>query len=398
MTELHAASSAVLPQHGCAAKDRAGKVEAWMLWVIWLSTWFSPLKLNIGLNLAVEFMLAYMLVLYYLMTGRFSIAQVMGVLGLGFIAALDYMRNQDPKVFMFLGFALVNFSMVEFVRRPVASVQRLSYLFFLVPVLAVLTRVLMPEWGAIEGYDQAIVGEERVQRFNLLGYESNSLATMMTMLLGAVLAGVGQLKLIWRLAYSLFCIAVVGATLSRTGILAVIALLLYFTLARRSESRPIVLLLLCCMFGAALLLPDLGPMLDAISTRASSFNILQDERGSILIERLTELQQSLSLFLFGLGFMSLGASDNSFLALLHGYGYLGALGALTFLLLTSGVARGKVRWHPQLGGIFIAIFFFLLTGDIFGQAKIIGCFYCLVAARSTLQVTRIPRGSSEGTK
>jgi hypothetical protein len=288
--------------------------------------------------------------------------------------------------------------MVEFARRPVASAQRLSYLFLLVPMLTVLMRFLMPEWGAIDGYDQAIVGEDRVQLFNLLGYESNSLATMMTMLLGAVLAGVGQLKLIWRLAYSLFCIAVVGATLSRTGIFAVIVLLLYFTFARQSGSRPIVLLLLCCMLGAALLLPDLGPMLEAISIRASGFNYFQDERGSILIERLNELQQSLNLFLFGRGFMSLGASDNSFLALLHGYGYLGALAALTCLLLSSGVVRGKVRWHPQLSGIFIAIFIFLLTADVFGQAKVIGCFFCLVAVRSIQNAQRIPGGSSKGTQ
>lgn len=397
MNELRAVPSVALPLQIGAAKDREVKFEAWMFWAIWLSTWFSPLKLNIGLNLAVEFLLAYLLALYYLMLGRFSIAQVVGVLGLGFIAVLDYMRNQDLKVFMFLGFACVNFSMVEFARRPVISALRFNCFFLLVPVLAVLMRYLMPETGGIYTHDQLVVGEENVQRFNLLGYESNSLATMMTMLLGAVLGGVGQLKLIWRIAYSLFCIAVVGATLSRTGIFAVLALLTYFIFSRRSESRSIVFLLICCMLGAGMLLPDLGPILDAISSRASAFNIMKDERGSILAERLAELQQSLNLFLFGRGFMSLGASDNSFLALLHGYGYLGALAALICMLLISGVARGKVRWHPQLGGIFIASFFFLLTGDIFGQAKIVGCFYCLIVARSTLQITPIPSGFRKGT-
>ncbi len=398
MTGSQLPSSVISPQVLSTVKNRTGKVEAWVLWAIWLSTWFSPLKLSIGLNLASEFMLAYLLVLYYLIAGRFSMTQVVGIFGLGVIAVFDFMRNQDPKVFMFLGFAFVNFSMVEFVRRPVASAQRLSYLFFLVPMLAVLMRFLFPGWGAIDGYDTSVVDGEVVQRFNLLGYESNSLATMMTMLMGAILAGVGRLKLIWRLVYCIFCIAVVGATLSRTGIFAVTTVLVYFTLAERSGSRSIVLLLLCCMLGIALSLPDLGPMLEAISGRASEVNYLENERGAILIERLGELQQSPSLFFFGRGFMVNGASDSSFMALLHGYGYLGALVTLIFLLFSLGIAHRKISWHPQLGGIFIAIFFFLLTGDIYGQAKIIGCFYCLVAARTSLQPKRITAGSSRGTR
>jgi hypothetical protein len=154
-------------------------------------------------------------------------------------------------------------------------------------------------------------------------------------------------------------------------------------------------MLLGCMSLAALLLTDLGPMLEAVSNRASAVNYFQDERGTILVERLTELQQLPSLFLFGRGFMVMGASDNSFLALLHAYGYLGALLALIGLLLTSGVARNKIGLHPQLAGIFIGIFFYLLTADVFGQAKIIGCFYCLVASRSNLKGERIPTTSRE---
>jgi len=396
MNEPQAASPAALPQPLGASKDSAGRADAWMLWAIWLSTWFSPLKLNIGLNLSFEFMLAYLLVIYYLLVGRLSIGQVVGILGLGMIAMLDYARAQDPKVFMFLGFALVNVSMVKLVLHPVASAQRWSQLFLLVPMLAVLMRFLMPELGGIDGHDQTTVGVEVVQRFNLLGYESNSLAIMMTMLMGAVLAGVGQLKLIWRLAYSLFCIAVVGATFSRTGIFAVIALLLYFTFFSRSGSRPIILLMLCCILGVGIMLSDLGPILEVIANRASAFNYFEDERGSILIERLKELQQSLSLFLFGRGFMTLGASDNSILALMHGYGYLGAFVAVTCLLLSSGVARGKVRWYPQLAGISIPIFFYLLTADVFGQAKVIGCFYCLMGLHHVLNDKHIRCGSNQG--
>lgn len=396
MTKLEVASFGV-DQSSCIVNDKSGRFEAWFFWAIWLSTWFSPFKLNIGLNISIEFALAYLLVLYYLMTGGFTNGQVVGVLGLGLIAILDYVRTQDIKVFMFLGFVIVNFSMVEFARRLVPSSSRFGNLFLLIPMLAVLIRFLIPESGAIVGYDEATVDGVSVQRFNLLGYESNSLAAMMSMLLGAVLAGIGQLKLMWRVTYSFFCIAVIALTLSRTGIFTVILLLIFFTFQSRAGAR-VTMVLLSCMLLAALLLPDLNPMLEAISHRASGLNYFQDERGSILMERLVELQQSSTVFLFGCGFMSAGASDNSFLTLLYGYGYFGALVALIGMLLILGIGPNKIKWQPQLVGIFIGLFFFLLTLDIFGQAKIIGCFYCLVGLSGTVQVKHMPIKARESLK
>jgi hypothetical protein len=346
-------------------------------WLLWTSVWFSPLKLDIGLNLAFEFMLAYSLFLYYFLSRRVSYLQLIGILALLAISILDFLRTDDYRSFMFVGFVMVQVGFVELARSNFKFSRKKLLLLLAFPVVAVLLRVLFPDTGGITGYDETVVGGEVVQRFNLLGYESNSLSAMMVMLFAAILSGLGNLSLLIRLAYSLFCISVILVTFSRTGIyslVVVVGVLAYFNRGTRFAALGITLV-------TALLatqVTQFESIIQRTSERALAFDLFQDGRGSILIERLNKLAENDVRVFLGRGFMHFGASDNTFLSIVYGYGFVGSLIVLVLVSLAIGFPH-KMRFNSiPIVGVLVGMFFSLLTADTFGQAKNIGCFYSLI--------------------
>ena len=112
-----------------------------------------------------------------------------------------------------------------------------------------------------------------------------------------------------------------------------------------------------------------------------------------MLNRLNHLVSNIETLVLGVGFMHHGASDNTLLSLVYGYGLIGFI-LILFLSITSIGAPNKLRFNP--GPIIVLIFAMaipLLTGDVFGQAKTIGCFYILVIAVQSINQT--PRFSSK---
>ena len=191
---------------GSVRLRNAGAFEKISLWAIWFSIWFSPFKMNVGLNLSFEFLVAYILFLYYFFLGRVTIWQLVGILCVTIITISDFLRTYDIRSFMFLGFLVVNVALIELARSTFFLSNRSIYLILAIPIVAIFWRFLFPESGGIDSYDQTVVGGEVIQRFNILGYESNTLSAMMGLLLAALLSGLGRFSLVPKQLYLLFCL------------------------------------------------------------------------------------------------------------------------------------------------------------------------------------------------
>jgi hypothetical protein len=370
---------------GSVRLRNAGAFEKISLWAIWFSIWFSPFKVNVGLNLSFEFLVAYILFLYYFFLGRVTIWQLVGILCVTIITISDFLRTYDIRSFMFLGFLVVNVALIELARSTFFLSNRSIYLILAIPIVAIFWRFLFPESGGIDSYDQTVVGGEVTQRFNILGYESNTLSAMMGLLLAALLSGLGRFSLLPKQLYLLFCLAVIFATFSRTGIVSV-GVIFVIAAYTHGNHKMILLLTIAIMGYLATQVAQVGAFSQRIIERAMALDIFSDERGSILMHRLSDLASSSQNLLFGVGFMHFGASDNSILSFLYGYGVLGSLVVMGASLVSMGALnKFRIRLTP-LVLLVAAMLVPMLTGDVFGQAKTIGSFYVLVIA--LLSVTK----------
>jgi hypothetical protein len=366
--------------------------ERFSFWLIWLSVWFSPVKIDIGLNLSIEFLAAYLLFVYQFFMGRITTWQIISILCLSFLTLCDFMRTDDFRSFMFLGFLIVNIAFIELARSNFYLSNRVNYFILAIPIVAICWRFLVPESGGISGYDEAVVGGEVVQRFNILGYESNALSSIMGLLLAAVLSGLGNLGALKKLLYLLFCIAITLMTFSRTGLVS--AAIIFFVSAFLYGSNKMILIITLALLGLLITqVTELTLFFQTIFDRMSALNLFEDERGLILLNRLNHLASNIDSLVFGVGFMHYGASDNTLLSLVYGYGLIGFI-VILFLSITSIGAPNKLHFKPRpIIVLIIAMAIPLLTGDVFGQAKTIGCFYILIIAVQS--INQIPRFHSK---
>ncbi|MBF0211930.1 MAG: hypothetical protein HQM00_00045 [Magnetococcales bacterium] len=266
--------------------------------------------------------------------------------------------------------------------------------------MAVLMRVLNPDMSGIsEGNDTTLVDGQEVKRFNLLGYESNSLAAMVSLLLHAGLGKWTRFPLLIKISYTVGCLLVTLATFSRTGLVSVV-LVLFWNMLYNKSSLIVVSMMVSGAVFAVPLFADIEPLVDAVIARATNMNYLNNERGEILLDRLAHMLNDDWVLMFGSGFMRNDAYDNSFLAVIHSYGLFGAFLVSLFLVLTLGARWFRVFSSMHMMGMLIPFTMFMIAGDIFGQAKIITVFFVLVAVslarERALHPGTIPTSSIRG--
>jgi hypothetical protein len=181
-------------------------------------------------------------------------------------------------------------------------------------------------------------------------------------------------------------------TFSRTGLVS--AAIIFFVSAFLYGSNKMILIITLALLGLLITqVTELTLFFQTIFDRMSALNLFEDERGLILLNRLNHLASNIDSLVFGVGFMHYGASDNTLLSLVYGYGLIGFI-VILFLSITSIGAPNKLHFKPRpIIVLIIAMAIPLLTGDVFGQAKTIGCFYILIIAVQS--INQIPRFHSK---
>lgn len=348
--------------------------------LIWCSVWFSSLKINIGLQLPLEFLFAYSGILYLFFVGKFKAIQIISILGILCVSVLDFIRTNNSNSLMFIGFISVVIFFLS-LREEVHFSRLIKVFFLIIPIIAILLKIIFPDWAKISTHDTIGVGGEEIVRFGLLGYESNSLAVCASLLMNSLIFGSFQRSKNLRIIYSLILIGVVMATFSRTGIVAVCISLMYgIFVGGKYQARYVCMTIvgICgVVLGISLYLSNFGLVIDAFFNRMSALDYFSDERSTILSEKIGEMANDSYLLIVGDGFMKGGASDNSILSFIYGYGLLGSILVSVFVLLSVRFGF-SVRFIKHNLPIYIPLGIYLLTADIFGQAKVISVFFILL--------------------
>ena len=338
--------------------------------LLWLVIWFVPSKLNVGvLKLSPEYLLLYFFLIISLFRYGLTMQQLFVFLAAIIIVLLDMMRSIELIKLMPLGFLFAVVGAWRFSQSP--AQYNTSYIFFIymVPVASSLIRLIYPEFGMIDSHDTLILSGEETKRFNLLTYESNSVAFMLIMLLVPLLfLDIVKSRIVF-LGLFLFICTAISLTFSRSGLLGLVFVLIWaiFYSEKRKEilfaigvSCILVIFYIDYLYGNYVL----------VINRLSNLDYFSDTRGGLLNNALSILHNSDWGFLFGLGFWSLGVTDNTLLSLFIGYGFVVGF----FVILASVYFVYGIRQFLNIKiliAFFLPLSLYMLLADIFGQAKLI---------------------------
>jgi len=345
--------------------------------ILWLVVWLSPAKLNIGvLNVSLEYLLFYLYLIVSLFCYGLTVRQLLVFMAAIIIVLLDLLRSVELIKIMPLGFLIAAAGAWRFSRGIITHKNSYIYFILMLPIVSIVTRLLYPEFGMIEGNDTLTLSGVETKRLNLLTYESNSVALMLIMFLVPLLfLDIIKSKIILIVLYIFICVSI-SLTFSRSGMVSLIFVILWAAFFSEKRKEIMFLIVLSSILLAFFIDNFYGHYV-LILDRLSALNYLSDTRGDILQNAVNSLIYSDWGILFGLGFWNQGITDNTLISLFIAYGMVFGL----FIVLSVLLFVYKIRLVVQtkiLIAFFVPFFIYALTVDIFGQAKLIAVLALMI--------------------